>query len=607
MKMTMIWRTGRGHRLALLCAATLLGGMLASAAPTAAAQGLGDLLDGKTARELQRAAREVERQRARESARERRERSREEARERRDAVRDERLADCERVAAWFAGTDHIPPEALARRFGGGPRGDRSSPSMQLPYEAWLLQDARFEPAFGQRYDAMSVDEGKALHEASRGGCTMPRNERGQSMSDGMLLFRAFDPRFQPQYVQAVRRIREAQAQVQQTLQALAALAAAGPGDEAGQALGRQAAQRAALEGYLDEPRRAAFRRAFAETYARVVVPAQEARVADAVAQARGLDGLQALARLQAELQAEARAAGAEAPAPAALRERREALVAEVAAGERARVDALGSGLVALERGVQWHADYRQRLEPLIGGSAAAHALVEHFEARRAAALQAAERELAERIAATRSEGELQALVARYLPVAADERHAVGTALFTRVAAQRDELHKRSVLGSASPPAAGGGGAARSTAPAARPVAAAAASGEPSESDLYDAFNAQLQARNAAARDTAERCNNRQFQNDPVLAMQCLQYGLGVGTTGGGQGVRAPEFRISSFQKLGCEKAQGETGWRCDYAAGIAGNVQLPPSMAVLMGAGNHGQARFVRRGDGWLMIPDPPR
>jgi hypothetical protein len=584
--------------------ATLLGvALLHLTSAPAAASGLSDLLDGKNSREVQRAAREVERQRARDEARERQQRKRDEALERRQSALDGRNAGCEQVAKLYTGTDHIPPEVLAQRFGGGPRGDRSSPAMQLPYEAWLLQDARFEPAYAKRYEDMSPEEGKRLNDASRGGCTMPRNERGQAMSDNMLLFRAFDPRYQPRYLQGVRQIRDAHENVQQTLQALASLP---PGLDGRQAFASHAAKRGEIEGFLDEKGRATYRRAFADAYARVVAPANEARVAAAVAQARGLDGLQALSRLQSDLRNEARAAGTEARLPTALRERQESLIAEIATSERARVDALGSGLVALERGAQWHADYRQRLEPLIGGSLPGQELVGHFEARRGAALDAAERELSQRIAATRSDSALQALTVRYLPLEMDQRHAIGTALFTRVAAQRDELHKRSVLGNASPAAgvSSNGAAGRSS----RPVAAAAtATGEPSESDMYDAFNAVLQSRNAAARDTAERCNNRQFQNDPVLAMQCLQFGLGVGTTGRGQGVRAPEFKVSSFQNLGCEKAQGETGWRCDYAAGIEGNVQLPPSIAELMGGGNHGQARFVRRGDGWLMIPDKPR
>lgn len=87
-------------------------------------------------------------------------------------------------------------------------------------------------------------------------------------------------------------------------------------------------------------------------------------------------------------------------------------------------------------------------------------------------------------------------------------------------------------------------------------------------------------------------------------MQCLQFAVGVGTTGGGQHVIAPEFKISAFDKLGCEKAQGEAGWRCDYAIGFAGNVALPPSLAAALGGGSHGQSRFVRRGGAWLMLPN---
>lgn len=569
----------------------LLWAALLSAMPLpAAAVDITDILDGKGLRELGR-------QSARESARERRERATRERMERQESARSDRMADCQRVAAWYTGTEHIPPEALASRFGGGSRGDGGSPAMTLPYEAWLLQDARFEPAFGIRYDDMAVEDGKRLHQASRGGCRMPTNERGQAMSDGMLLFRAFDARYQPRYVQAVRQIREAHATIRQTQLLLADLP---PGEMGRKQLAQHAAQRRALEGYLDEGGRNGWRQAFVDAYARVVDPANEARVAAAVAKSSGLDGLQSLSRLQAELVDEARAAGVDFRLPPALRQHQDALAAQVANAERARVDALGSGVVALERGAQWYADYRQRLAPHIADTAPGRELMRHFEVRRGSALNAAERDLSRRIAATRSDNELQALVARYLPLEQDQRHPAGTALFTRVAMQRDELHKRSVLGS-SPSSA------KSEQPAGHVSRPASGSGEPSESEMYDAFNAVLQAQNAAAQETAERCNKRQYQNDPLLGVQCIEFGLGVGTTGGGQNVRAPQFRIANFQKLGCEKAQSETGWRCDYAAGISGNLQMPPSMARLMGAGNMGQARFVRRGDGWLMIADPPR
>src|SRR5690606_23441858 len=130
-------------------------------------------------------------------------------------------------------------------------------------------DARFQPAFGKPYDEMTPEEGKSLYDASRGGCAMPRNERGQAMTDNMLLFRAFDSRYQPGYVQAVRQIRDAHAKVKQTRQALAALP---PGEAGRQTLRGQAAQRSALEGFLDENGRAAYRLAFADAYGRVVAP-----------------------------------------------------------------------------------------------------------------------------------------------------------------------------------------------------------------------------------------------------------------------------------------------------------------------------------------------
>ncbi|MDP3822652.1 MAG: hypothetical protein Q8R33_14360 [Burkholderiales bacterium] len=120
--------------------------------------------------------------------------------------------------------------------------------------------------------------------------------------------------------------------------------------------------------------------------------------------------------------------------------------------------------------------------------------------------------------------------------------------------------------------------------------------------MHDAFNDLLQAQNGQATDVAERCNNRDYQGDSVLAMQCLQYAMGVGMTRGGQGVVAPQFKISRFEKLGCERAQGEAGFRCDYVAGIAGNVNLPPSLNSVVKNGSATQARFVKRGSGWSML-----
>ena len=263
------------------------------------------------------------------------------------------------------------------------------------------------------------------------------------------------------------------------------------------------------------------------------------------------------------------------------------------AQERARIDALGSGVVGLERGVQWHEEYVRRYDGRYTSAVPElRTMLAYFEEQRGPLLDAAAPELTRRIAQTRDEAELRQLVAHTIPLDIDQRRASGTALMTRVAAQREELHKRSVIG--NPVGAGGGAPPRT------------ASGEPSEADMYDALNARLQGVNDEARRTAERCNNREFQKgqgDPVLAMQCLQFGVGVGVTQGAQGVLPPQFKVSRFQKIACEKAQGEAGYQCDYVAGFAGNLNLPPSLGTLVKNGEMTQARFVRQDRGWLLIP----
>lgn len=74
-------------------------------------------------------------------------------------------------------------------------------------------------------------------------------------------------------------------------------------------------------------------------------------------------------------------------------------------------------------------------------------------------------------------------------------------------------------------------------------------------------------------------------------------------TSGGQGVVAPRFEVSRFEKSACEKAQSEAGYYCDYVAGFAGNANLPPSLAGMLHNGEITQARFVRQGSRWILIP----
>lgn len=134
---------------------------------------------------------------------------------------------------------------------------------------------------------------------------------------------------------------------------------------------------------------------------------------------------------------------------------------------------------------------------------------------------------------------------------------------------------------------------------------AAGSVAPRSQACCAATERRLRGRDAQATGVAERCNNRDYHGDSVLAVQCLQYAMGVGMTRGGQGVVAPQFKISRFEKLGCEKAQGEAGFRCDYMAGR----QHEPAAVTELGCEERqcDQARLVKRSSGWSMLADRAR
>lgn len=138
----------------------------------------------------------------------------------------------------------------------------------------------------------------------------------------------------------------------------------------------------------------------------------------------------------------------------------------------------------------------------------------------------------------------------------------------------------------------------------------AQTGEPTEAEMRAAYEARLGGINRHTQATADQCRNRAYrqgQGDPVLAMQCLGYAMttpGAGTRGG---ITPPQMKATSFRKIACEKAQGEPGYYCDYSAGLSTNLALPPSMAGMLQQAAVAQARFVRRENGWMMMPSRGR
>lgn len=135
------------------------------------------------------------------------------------------------------------------------------------------------------------------------------------------------------------------------------------------------------------------------------------------------------------------------------------------------------------------------------------------------------------------------------------------------------------------------------------LGASAAMAEPTAQEMKAALESRFAAINEGMSDVAERCNRRDFQNDPVMAMQCLQIAITGGLKNGGTEVNSASFNLSRFEKIACEKAQGKPGFICDYVAGMGSNMRhLPPSLAALMQNGQMTQARFVRQGNRWLIL-----
>lgn len=135
------------------------------------------------------------------------------------------------------------------------------------------------------------------------------------------------------------------------------------------------------------------------------------------------------------------------------------------------------------------------------------------------------------------------------------------------------------------------------------LGATAALAEPSAQEMRAALQARFAGINENMRNTAERCNQGGYRNDPVLAMMCLQTAITGGTTNGGREIKSSSVSLSRFEKIACEKAQGKPGFICDYVAGMGTDMQnLPPSMRAMMGNGQVAQARFVKQGSGWIVL-----
>jgi hypothetical protein len=265
-----------------------------------------------------------------------------------------------------------------------------------------------------------------------------------------------------------------------------------------------------------------------------------------------------------------------------LRGRSDAIASEMLAGENARVDALGGGLPGLERGVAWSNDFRARYESISTKVPQVHAVAMHFMERRQPVLGGSRKELERAIDAAPTPAALSALSGRYL-LAADNGFPEGAQLWAAVSQRGSALRKWAVLRSD---------------PEADRRAPRSDPGEPSEGDMYDAFDANLRNATANVHAMGNACNNMSNSADAIMCM----FGGAMKQAGGDQ-----PMAIQTFEKSGCARATGRYGYVCDFIVAISGGITSSPMLGNTLSRMAQGSsrttARFSKDKAGWVMQP----
>lgn len=129
-------------------------------------------------------------------------------------------------------------------------------------------------------------------------------------------------------------------------------------------------------------------------------------------------------------------------------------------------------------------------------------------------------------------------------------------------------------------------------------ACGAMGGEPSEAQMRRALEGAFEEINANYRELGQSCERREFQDNPVMAIQCLQ----LCAAGGGK--CELRFELTRFEKVACQKAYQEAGYVCDFVAAFETNSPMASAMNAISGAGSTGQGRFVHDDGRWRYIPN---
>lgn len=510
----------------------------------------------------------------------------------------------------------------------------------------LFADEHFETHFGKTFDKMSSGDLTKVFMAIE-KLPAPRSNLPEERLAGAA--RAVERGFQPMVgtytasdiTLSVLARRPMAAWRTAALTRLASLGASATALDA--VLAVEAAEGEVLDTFWPSDRMA-FAAAVGTARTRVAGPTLTAKVTEAMAAARGLDGARQLAALltaqptvrtpppPSAVAARTGRRGADPRMPAAGRSpvpaqvqspagtdvasllamvspdaaaaertringRIDELLAEQVAADRAALGQLGSGPAALEAGVVWYANVGARYGEL-AGRPAVQALFGELATRRAADLRASEAAVTGQVQAAASSAEVSRILGRTVGVPSDRNDPVGARLLSLGQSRSGDLagaervqqaaraevarQERSVCSRAS-------------------TEAGETQGEPTEKDLCDAMEASFRGIDRNLENMKQSSCGNASKNDPMAAMMCLV----TGAAGAGGG---PQLSLAGFEKVACVSAapSGKPGFICDMIAKMQTGNAMTRSMFEAVGA-SVTTRRFVRRSGRWMVMPPDER
>jgi hypothetical protein len=273
-----------------------------------------------------------------------------------------------------------------------------------------------------------------------------------------------------------------------------------------------------------------------------------------------------------------------------LQARADALVRDLIAVETTKLASLGTGLQALEAGSAWYGNVIVSF-----GSLSSHAAVQEaigtLETRRQKDLAAGADAVLAKVNQAQTVAQVRAITATYFGVPSDRTNAAASRVLTAAATREQKL------GAAAARAEEEARSATNLCKSVRADDGAGAAGAPSSRDVCMAVADQFDTLNGAVRSRGAACRSGgNLKNNPALAIQCIA--LCGGSTN-------CEFSMSltRFQKIACEKAQGQPGFVCDYVVGFSSsNAAMADIFATIGASGSVTQGRFVRTASGWIKL-----